>query len=60
MKPYDEIFKLLSEAELAARNGKWGTCGTFSKRAMEKAFEKDIQEHDEAQQEQAREQIYGR
>ncbi len=36
---YDEILELLSNAELAARNGGWATCSTFAKLAAAKAEE---------------------
>lgn len=35
---YNEVFDLLSKAELAARNGQWFTCGTWCKHASDVAF----------------------
>ena len=35
---YDELFELLSKAELAARNGEWATCGTWAKNATSLAY----------------------
>jgi hypothetical protein len=35
---YKHILNLLLEAELAARNGQWKTCGTYCRRAMDAAF----------------------
>jgi len=35
---YKHILNLLLEAELAARNGQWKTCGTYCRRAMAAAF----------------------
>ena len=35
---YEEILPLLQNAELAARNGQWGTCYTASKSAAELAL----------------------
>ena len=37
---YAEILDLLIQAELAARNHEWATCGTASRRAMEAAFKR--------------------
>ena len=36
---YNQLFELLSKAELAARNGEWKTCGTWARRVMELAFD---------------------
>lgn len=35
---YMYILDLLLDAELAARNGQWKTCGTYCHRAMDAAF----------------------
>jgi len=36
-----ELLDLLCQAELAARNGQWATCGIWTKKTMELAFEFD-------------------
>ncbi len=45
-KLYEEILGLLIEAELAARNEQWPTCGTACRRAMELAFKQPLDKDD--------------
>jgi len=37
-KKYSELFDLLSQSELAARNGEWATCASYAKLVTELGF----------------------
>ena len=41
LEKYEALVELLMQAELAARNYEWQTCGTYARQAMELAYYND-------------------